>query len=349
MLPGRLTRDYMHSGGLSGPPVIRTNTRLYTLGAIATSENFGIPPTTAPGTVAAEGWVFFAGNPNAAEFITLNGKDWTFVAGAPAGNQTQRQGSLAATLTQLVSDLNGSADTDIDDGQYGELSGSLLYVRHKILGYEGHRYTLADDGVIAATLSGTHLTGGAGNGPRFVMLHHLHAAPIPLFAQPNCHDLPTYAQMAPIQAAQYPLKAAILHVEGCSHIAVACSVAAPFNITALENRSIHMIGPPVIRADAVDQAIGGGAGAMVDLTIPNNAAGKLPKYVLLGCLASDVILCKPAITGDTTAYADLPVVIGLYDGPVILDVAGCDFLRMASVGAADVRLVALENSGSASI
>ena len=42
--------------------------------------------------------------------ITLNGVAWTFVTGSPGATQTQIQGSLAATLTQMATDLNGSAN-----------------------------------------------------------------------------------------------------------------------------------------------------------------------------------------------------------------------------------------------
>lgn len=120
----------------------------------------GAPATT---TVAATGTITFADNPSNGDTITLNGATWTFVSGSPSTNETQIQGSLAATLEQLVTDLNGSANASIDDATYTE-NDTQLIITHDTAGTAGNSYTLAAS---ADTASGPTLTGG-GYRHRFV-------------------------------------------------------------------------------------------------------------------------------------------------------------------------------------
>ena len=65
-----------------------------------------------------------------------------FVASGAAGNQTNIQGTLEATLDQLFADLNGSADANIDDATYSRI-GDRLVIEHDTADTSGNAYTLA--------------------------------------------------------------------------------------------------------------------------------------------------------------------------------------------------------------
>lgn len=111
-------------------------------------------------SIAATGTISFSANPSDTDTLTLNGTTWTFVSGTPSGNQTQIQGTVTATIDQLVTDLNASADTNIDDATYSRETGTqVLTVTHDTAGAGGNAYTLAASCSVA-TLSGATLTGG---------------------------------------------------------------------------------------------------------------------------------------------------------------------------------------------
>ena len=105
---------------------------------------------------SARGSVSFSANPAASDTVTLNGVAWTFVSGSPGANQTQIGANLAATLTQLASDLNASANASIDDATYSATSDALKIV-HDTAGLAGEAFTLAAS---AAEVSAPHLLGG---------------------------------------------------------------------------------------------------------------------------------------------------------------------------------------------
>ncbi len=108
--------------------------------------------------VAATGYIDFVANPSDGDTITLNGTGWTFVSGAPTGDETQIQATATQTIDQLVTDLNASADVDIDDATYSRpASTQKLLVTHDTAGAAGNAFTLAAS---AATASGSTLTGG---------------------------------------------------------------------------------------------------------------------------------------------------------------------------------------------
>lgn len=75
--------------------------------------------------IAPSGEITFSVNPSNGQTIGLNGVTWTFVTSGATGNQTNIQVDLATTLGQLSSDLNASADTDIDDAFYKNTSTKL--------------------------------------------------------------------------------------------------------------------------------------------------------------------------------------------------------------------------------
>lgn len=107
---------------------------------------------------AATGKLTFGGNPTNGQNIVLNGVTWTFVAAAPSGNQTLIGANLAATLSQLATDLNASAVTAIAKAHYTSTT-TELDVAYKTVGAVGNTYTLGG-GTASATPSGPTLTGG---------------------------------------------------------------------------------------------------------------------------------------------------------------------------------------------
>jgi phage tail sheath protein FI len=108
--------------------------------------------------LAASGSITFTRQPGVGSTIVLNGKSVSFVSGTPTGLQVQLGADLGATLAALLTFLNGSADTDIDDNTYS-LSGGILNIVNDAPGVGGNAYTLATT-VTGAQLSGSHLTGG---------------------------------------------------------------------------------------------------------------------------------------------------------------------------------------------
>ena len=118
---------------------------------------FGAPVTTA---VAATGTLLFSGQPDAGSTITINGVEFTFVAGSPGADEIEIGGTLGDTITAIVTALNGSADTDVDDATYDEASGTTVTIEHDTAGPDGNAFTLAASAASNATASGTTLSGG---------------------------------------------------------------------------------------------------------------------------------------------------------------------------------------------
>jgi len=116
---------------------------------------FGDPTSS---TVAASGYIDFAANPSDGDTITLDGTIWTFVSGVASGNETQIQATATQTIDQLVTDLNASADVNIDDATCSRPTGTQrLLIPHGTAGAAGNAFTLAAS---AATASGPTLSGG---------------------------------------------------------------------------------------------------------------------------------------------------------------------------------------------
>ena len=113
-------------------------------------------PTSAG--VAATGDITFTANPSAGHSINVNGTTWQFVASGATGNQTNIGASLAATLTQLATDLNASAVGNITPATYANVGGTKLGITHDTLGAVGNAFTIGSgnpNGVVSgATLSG---------------------------------------------------------------------------------------------------------------------------------------------------------------------------------------------------
>lgn len=108
--------------------------------------------------VGARGFISFPANPSDTQTITLDGTTWTFVAGAPGAGETQIGADLAATLAQLVIDLNASADANLTPATYSTY-GDRLVIEHDTADASGDAYTLATN-ISGAKLSAATLRGG---------------------------------------------------------------------------------------------------------------------------------------------------------------------------------------------
>lgn len=106
----------------------------------------------------ASGHLTFSVNPTASQTIILNGVTWTFVTSGATGTQTNIGANLAATLTQLASDLNASSNAGITPASYSATSTQLDIV-YDAVGAVGNTYTLAA-GTAGDTVSGPTLAGG---------------------------------------------------------------------------------------------------------------------------------------------------------------------------------------------
>jgi hypothetical protein len=116
---------------------------------------FGEPDTTA---IAATGTIAFDINPSPADTITLNGVTWTFVAADPDATETEIQGTLSATIDELVSNLNASENTEIEKVTYSRPDGTdMLLLTFDTAGTAGNTFTIAAS---SATASGETLAGG---------------------------------------------------------------------------------------------------------------------------------------------------------------------------------------------
>lgn len=133
----------------------------YTLAAsVATPSGSTLTGGTGSGSLGthATGNIVFTVNMTAPQNIVLNGVTWTFVAAGAAGNQTNIGANLAATLTQLASDLNASATAGIAVATY-TVNATTLSVSYDALSATGNTYTLSA-GTTTGTPSGPNLTGG---------------------------------------------------------------------------------------------------------------------------------------------------------------------------------------------
>jgi hypothetical protein len=115
---------------------------------------FGDPDST---QVAARGSITFGSNPSEGDTVTINGTAYTFISGASSGTDVQIKGTLSLTLDELVSVLNASADTDVDDATYSKTGTTQLTIVHDTAGTAGNGFTLAAS---AATVSAATLRGG---------------------------------------------------------------------------------------------------------------------------------------------------------------------------------------------
>ncbi|MDE3038511.1 MAG: hypothetical protein KGJ21_08710 [Pseudomonadota bacterium] len=147
---------------------------------------FLMGPSTDTG-VAATGSITFTLNPTATNTIIVNSVTWTFVASGATGNQTNIQGSLSATMTQLASDLNASANSSINVSSYAG-TATALTITYKTVGAAGNAFTLAS-GNPNAVVSGTTMSGGG-----YTHVYISGATTLPSFTAEVGHlNVPAYA------------------------------------------------------------------------------------------------------------------------------------------------------------
>lgn len=123
---------------------------------------FGDPQSS--DQVAATGTIAFLAQPDPGDTITINGVEFEFVDSSPSGNEIEIQGTLGGTVDQIVTVLNATANTSVDDATYSKPTGTtILLITHDTVGQGGNAFTLAgsfDGGAATATVSGATLTGG---------------------------------------------------------------------------------------------------------------------------------------------------------------------------------------------
>lgn len=117
----------------------------------------GLPNTT---QTSAAGSFSFSGQPANNSTLAIGGTTWTFVTGSAVGSQTQIGLSLSATLTELATNLNASADTQLAKATYTG-TATALNIAYDTAGTAGNAFTLASSATSNATRSApTLLSGG---------------------------------------------------------------------------------------------------------------------------------------------------------------------------------------------
>jgi hypothetical protein len=115
--------------------------------------------TTGPGAQAT-GTITLTGQPAANDTLTVDGTVITFVASSPVGSQVVIGATSAITLQNLLTFLQQSQDTNIDQANYQVLSGQVITVTFKLVGTAGNAFTLAKSSS-ALAVSAADLAGGA--------------------------------------------------------------------------------------------------------------------------------------------------------------------------------------------
>lgn len=108
--------------------------------------------------VGSRGYIEFTAQPTAAQYITINGQNWTFRASGATGPETNIAGSLQATIDALVTNLNASVDSDITPMTYSRL-GNRLIIQHDTASSAGDTVAISA-GTTTARASKATLYGG---------------------------------------------------------------------------------------------------------------------------------------------------------------------------------------------
>lgn len=120
---------------------------------------FGDPVSAASG--AASGSITFSAQPAVDSTITINGVEFTFKASGATGNQIDLGADLSATIDNIVTALNGSVETSVDDATYAKSGTTILTITHDTNGLSGNAFTLAAGAGSNGTVSGATLSGGS--------------------------------------------------------------------------------------------------------------------------------------------------------------------------------------------
>jgi phage tail sheath protein FI len=119
-----------------------------------------LPAPDGPPIVAtfASGQMIFSQQPGIGSTIRLNGTTVTFVTTSPTGNQVQIAGNLGTTMSNLLTFLQGSNDTQILLCSYSLINATLT-ITDKTSGTLGNGFSLGST-VNGISVSGSTLTGG---------------------------------------------------------------------------------------------------------------------------------------------------------------------------------------------
>lgn len=112
-------------------------------------------------TVKATGTVTFAGQPTAADTITLNGVVFTARASGAGANEYNIGGTLAATVENLYNAVLASVSAGVKVASY-DFNATQLEITYATAGTIGNAYTLAESGS-NTSVSASTLTGGVDN------------------------------------------------------------------------------------------------------------------------------------------------------------------------------------------
>lgn len=110
------------------------------------------------GAAKAAGTIAFSGQPTADDIVTINGVIFTAKDSGATGNQFNIGEDLGATIDNLVTVLEASAETGVAAATYSNVSDTTLKIVHDTVGDAGNAFTL-DASV--ATPSGDTLIGGS--------------------------------------------------------------------------------------------------------------------------------------------------------------------------------------------
>lgn len=125
-----------------------------------TGEEFEITSSTTGPGAQASGSITFSGNPAANDTVTVNGTLITFVASSPIGSQVVIGLTAEDSFQNLLTFLQQSLDTNIEQANYASVVDLVIAVTAKIAGTAGNSFTLAKSSS-AITVSGADLSGGA--------------------------------------------------------------------------------------------------------------------------------------------------------------------------------------------
>jgi len=224
-------------------------------------------------TTVPTGTLTFTTNPSNNQTISLGGQTWTFKSSGASGNQTNIQGTLAATLTQLVTDLTASANSKITPASYSA-SPTVLTVTYKTAGCGGTSYGLGV-GTAASARSGSHLSATSVTGGVWV-----------IFGQPNSATCGHSPQIDPITSSP-PLD-----------ITTLSNSTTPTGTTIASPSSTYQLGIDIAAGDVN----GDGLNDLVIATANNAAA-----FIVAGQTTWPSVITTSSFTGIPAYPANNPV------------------------------------------
>jgi hypothetical protein len=123
-------------------------------------QSFQITANSTGAGAYADGSITLTANPAQNDTLTVGGTEIIFVGSSPVGNQCVIGANTAATLSNLLTLLQQSQDSNLDQCTYAQGTGNVVEVTFKTPGTGGNAFTLAKSST-AITLSGSTLAGGS--------------------------------------------------------------------------------------------------------------------------------------------------------------------------------------------